>query len=630
VVLPREGRHLHSLSRSGIRRTTGGLRDSQVLSVEYLMTARPAWVAARARVPTSKSQNRAGSLSRKVRNAAAWSMGSTIFFKLIGITATAIVAHILTRQDFGLFAVATTVYTIVSALGGSSLTTSLTRADLEVSDIAPTMWTFSLGTNVLVAGALVFFAQPIAAGLGSPNGAGPVRIMAIVAILDGLTGVPTALLIRDFKQSRIFIAGLVSFIPSTAALVFLAKSGDGAMAFAWSRVIGTAIVCIIILISVRKHYMPWISRSGLSVLYHFAVPFTLATLVGYLLQNVDYVLIGRVMGPVMLGTYVLAFNAASWSSSLLGGALGAVGVSAFSRVRYDRERLMVAIADGVRAVVLIAAPMSVLEMVLSRPLVLLLYGQRWATASTPLAILTLYGIISIVCLLFSQMLAALGQSKFILVVQLLWLGALLPAMALGVHADGIVGAACAHIIIIVPIVLPCYLIALKRATGVPIGSVAKAALPALVAAVIAGAIAWLLEQSFSSPVAKLFVGGGVGGLFYLTATAPQLILLIDRGKIHHPKVLRFMRIYYRVGRGLGLRVGPSPRHAKRDNFTDSEIQGGNAANLKTEFPTSPWSFGPSVAAAYGAAPHGRQLAPAVECVARGACWALRAVTSDRG
>jgi lipopolysaccharide exporter len=527
------------------------------------MTAPPTSRGVRAKVRTTKSQARSRSLSMNVRHAAAWSMGNTVFFKLIGITATAIAARILTRQDFGQFAVANTVYIIVAALGGSSLTTSLTRADLEVSDIAPTMWTFSLGTNVFVAGALVLFAQPIAAALGSAGGAAPIRVFAIVAILDGLSGVPTALLIRDFKQSRIFMGGLVGFIPSTAVLIILAKSGDGAMAFAWSRVVGTAIVCAVILISAPKSYLPWISRSGLSVLYHFSIPFTLATLVGYILQNVDYALIGRFMGPLMLGTYVLAFNAASWPSSLLGGALGAVSVSAFSRVRHDRERLMAAIADGLRAVVLIAAPMSALEMVLSKPLVLTLYGAHWAAAAEPLAILTLYGIISIVCVLFSQMLAALGQSKLILVVQLVWLAALMPAMALGVHADGIVGAATAHIIIIVLIVLPCYLTALKRTTGVRISALAQAALPAIAAAAIAGGIAWLLEQSFGSPVAQLLIGGGVGGLFYLTATAPQLILVVGRGKIDHPRVLGFMQAHQRVSRGIGFRAGHSPRHAKR-------------------------------------------------------------------
>ena len=142
-------------------------------------------------------------------------------------------------------------------------------------------------------------------------------------------------------------------------------------------------------------------------------------------------------------------------------------------------------ADSVRVVMLIAAPMCTLVMVLSRPLVLTLYGGRWAAAAIVLSILACYGLISVVGVLFSNMLAALGRSKFVLMVQLIWLAGLVPAMAIGVRKDGIVGAAIAHIVIIGPIVLPCYLIALKRATGVRVGLLAKAAFPPLAAAAAA-------------------------------------------------------------------------------------------------------------------------------------------------
>ena len=315
------------------------------------MTAPPARVEARAQVRTPKSQNRTQSLSMNMRRAAAWSMGSTIVFKIAGITTTAIVARILTRQDFGLFAVATTVYTIVSAFGGSGLTTSLTRADLRLSDIAPTMWTFSLGTNVLVAGALMFFAQPIAAGLGSPDGAGPIRVMAIVAILDGLSAVPSAQLIRDFKQSKLFLGSVVSFAPATAVLIFLAKSGDGAMAFAWSRVVGTALVCIVVLISVRsticRGYREAGSRFSITSRFHSPLQPWSATCCRMSIMHssaISWVRF-RLVRMSWHSTCLLAFLIAGRRSRAVAG-------SAFSRVKHDRERLMDAIVDGVRAVVL--------------------------------------------------------------------------------------------------------------------------------------------------------------------------------------------------------------------------------------------------------------------------------------
>lgn len=510
-----------------------------------------------------KSGKKVRSLAVNVRSGAIWSMASTLVLKISGIAITAIVARILNQHDFGVFAVANTVFVIVSAFGEFGISSCLARADLKVSDIAPTMWTVSLSSSLVIGGALVIFAEPIAASLGSADGAGPVRVMAIVMVLTGVAAVPTGQCVRDFKQDKIFLANVVSFIPSTVVLIVLARSGSGADAFAWSRVAGQFTSCVIVMFSVPRFYLPGCSRAALSILYRFGIPLAVANFIGYLLQNVDYALIGRLLGSVRLGTYVIAFNAASWSSSLLVGVLAAVAVSAFSRVRHDAQRLMGAMADGVRAVMLIAAPMCALEMVLARPLVIVLYGANWVAAAAPLAILTLYGLIFIVCLLFSQVLAAFGKSTFILVVQIIWLVVLIPAMIVGVKTHGIVGAAWAHIVVIVPVVLPCYLYALRRATGIHFNTLAIAALPPLVASAISGTVAWAVMAVLHAPLLQLLLGGAAGGILYLVLTAGQILEVMGRGKIRHPAVLRLMQAYGRLGRALGISSsGPRPRHAK--------------------------------------------------------------------
>lgn len=511
--------------------------------------------------PKPAPRHNVRSLSANVRRGATWNMASTLLLKFSSIGITALVARILSPHDFGVFAVANTVFTIISAFGEFGVISCLARADLRVSDMAPTMWSVSLGSSVVVAALLDFFAEPIASALGSPDGADPVRIMAIVMILTGIVAVPTGQCVRDFKQGRIFLANVLSFFPSTIVLVVLAKTGGGATAFAWSRVAGQLTSCIVILISTPRLYLFGMTRNALSVLYNFGLPLAVANFVAYVLQNVDYALIGHFMGPVMLGTYVIAFNSASWSSSLLVNVLTTVAMPAFSRVSHDTAKLMRAMADGVSAVMLIAAPMCTLVMVLARPIVLTLYGARWIAAANPLRILSLYGLISIVCMLFANMLAALGKSRFILVVQLVWLIALVPAMAIGVRKDGIVGAASAHIVVIVPIVLPCYLFALKRASGVKLISLVKASLPSAIAAVIAAFISWLVMSMLRSPLSELLLGGAGGGLFYGAVMLPQIIVVLGRGKIKNQKLQRLVRAYYNFGRSLGLRIGPPPRHA---------------------------------------------------------------------
>jgi lipopolysaccharide exporter len=155
------------------------------------------------------------------------------------------------------------------------------------------------------------------------------------------------------------------------------------------------------------------------------------------------------------------------------------------------------------------------------------------------------------------MLAALGRSKFVLGVQLIWLLGLLPAMAIGVHERGIVGAAIAHIVIIGPIVLPCYLIALKRATGVRVSMLARCAFLPLAAAVVAAGLAWLTASQFQSPLIQLLAGLAVGGSLYTVMMAPQLIKLVGRDRAMHPRVTRVLQGYDVVNRMLGLSAGPA-------------------------------------------------------------------------
>jgi lipopolysaccharide exporter len=508
-------------------------------------------------------QQKPRSLSAHVRSGAIWNMGTTIFLRLSGIGVTAIVARILSPHDFGVFAVATTVFTIAWALGEFGVTSCLVRADLDVDALAPTLWSVSLISTLVMAGLLVKFAGPIAASLGSADAARPVQVMGIVVVIQGIAAVPTAQCTRDFRQEKLFLANALSFVPSMAVLVFLAKHGSGAMAFAWARVTGQSIALAVILFSAPKLHLPRMTHYALGILYRFGLPLAVANFVGFILQNVDYALIGHFIGPILLGTYVLAFNAASWSTTLLGGVLNTVSMPAFSRVKHDAVKLESAMADALRSVVLFAGPMCTLIMVLARPLVLTVYGGHWTAAATVLSILSCYGLISIVGVLFASVLAGLGRSKFVLAVQLIWLAGLLPAMAIGVHKDGIVGAAIAHVVIIGPIVLPCYLFALKRATGIRVGRLARAAFAPFAAAVVAACLAWFTASQFDSPPVQLLAGLAAGGFLYMAATAPQLILLVMRGRPMNPHLMGVLRAYNRIGRALGMRVGPTSRHAVR-------------------------------------------------------------------
>jgi lipopolysaccharide exporter len=464
------------------------------------------------------------------------------------VAITAVVAHILAPRDFGVFTVALTAYTVIISLSEFGVASCLVRADLDIDALAPTMVTVSLATSAICAEAMAVFATPIATALGSADGAEPIRIMALVVLVNGLFAVPGAQLTRDLRQDKLFLANVISLVPSTAALFFLAKSGNGAMAFAWSRLIAAFVMGAVYAMYAPKIYMPGISRSALSLLFRFGLPLAGANIINFALINVDYAFVGHLIGPVALGAYVLAFTLASAPGLLLGGVINGIALPAFSRVKQDPDRMKGAVASALRVVSLFLMPMCAMMVVLSRPLIYTLYGVKWAASVEVLSILSLYSAISVICILFANILASLGMAKFTLVVQLLWISALVPAMALGVHRNGIVGAAMAHIAVIGPLVLPSYLFVLRKAVGVRFTALGKAVFPPLLAASVAALAARSAASQFASPLAQLVSGLAAGGLVYTVVVAPQAVTLLGQKHSEKLRALRIFRVYETVAR----------------------------------------------------------------------------------
>jgi lipopolysaccharide exporter len=526
------------------------------------------------------------SLSARVRRGALWSIASAAMLKLVGVLTTAVVARILDPSDFGVFAVASTVYIIVFSIGELGVASCIGRGDLDIDANAPTMVLVSWTTSVVQAAAMVVFARPIATALGSEAAAGPIRVMSLVVILVGIFSVPSSQLMREFKQDKIFKAETFAFVVSTVVLLVLAKSGSGAMAFAWSRVVGQFVSGCFVAASVPKNYGPGISRPALSLLLRFGLPLGGASFVSCILLNVDYALIGHLLGAVALGTYVLAFNVSSLPGSLFGFMIQNVSLPAFSRVKHDPELLNSTISGALRAVALLVMPISAVTMALARPLVLTVYGEKWAASSEVLSILALYGALTIVCTLVANILAGLGRAGLLLIVQLIWISTLFPAMAIGVHRDGIVGAAVAHVVIIGPIVLPVYLVVLMRTTGIRCSSLIKALLPAVLAASAAALAAKAVASQFAVPLIALIAGGAAAGLVYALAAAPQLIDLVNRGQIAKLPVESILRPYNFAARlvGLGYRPKHSGTGSERQEQVTRQSAGLPGESVATEAP----------------------------------------------
>ena len=460
------------------------------------------------------------SLQDKVRSGALWSAGSTLFLRFANIAIMAVVARNVAPEAFGVFALAMVVQGVVASLAELGVSSALLRSDLNPDRTAPTIMTLSIASSLFLGILMFVFAEPLAIALGSADAADPVRIMALSVALVGPFAVPSALIQREFQQDVIFKAAAIGFVPSSTIMIGVSLAGDGAIAFALSRVAAQLVTGVYLTMKVKKRYRPGWRRDQVWMLISFGLPLSLANLLSQLLVNIDYIFVGRTLGIEATGLYTLAFTIAGWSTAVIGSVLNGIVQPAFSKVRHEEGDLTDALFRSTRTVALVSFAIGSLTLALAGPLITTIYGDQWTSAAPALVALSVYGVIFVICLLFGNIIISAGKTGMLFAVQVAALIALIPAMALGIHYGGLVGVGLAHIVVTAGVTLPLYLLIIRRV--IPRAStVAFRALawPAI-AGVLAGLAAWSTTLLLSTALAQFIVGGIVGGFVYLLVAAP--------------------------------------------------------------------------------------------------------------
>jgi PST family polysaccharide transporter len=481
-----------------------------------------------------------------------------MLMRFANIATMAVVARLVAPHDLGVFALAVTAYVMIVTFAEFGVSSALARSDLDADRIAPTITTIALGTSFTLSLAMGVFAEPLAAAAGSADAAGPLRVLSISVALMGVAAVPHAQLQRDLRQDRVFRSVAAGFVAGTIVLLALAVHGDGAMAFAWGRVVDQLVAGTLMILSVNRRYLPGFDRAEFGPLLRFGIPLAAANLLSQVLLNVDYVIVGHTLSVAAVGVYMLAFNVSAWPAAVLGTMLNSVVVPGFSRVRDDPERLRAALGRAARIVALIAFPIGALTSALALPLIVTLYGAKWQEAASVLVVLTLHGVLFVLGLLFANMIIVSGRTGILLGVQLVVLVCLVPAMLAGIHAFGLVGVGVAHIVVISLVTMPVYMAAVRRSTGFGPVHFARAIWPVALAALAATLAARGVAMLVDPPLVKLLVGGTAGAVVYVLLTAPLLTDLVPENSALSRALARPRARWSRL-------AGPALQHASRNS-----------------------------------------------------------------
>ncbi|MEW1976070.1 oligosaccharide flippase family protein [Microbacterium profundi] len=432
---------------------------------------------------------------------AAWSAVSSIILRLGSLIVGIVLARLLTPEQFGVYAVALTVQSILMTVADLGLSSDLIRSD-EPEKIAPTIATLGLVSGATMTFITAATSTSLAQLMGSPEAAPAISVLAFTLVLGSISLVPYSMLMRRFQQRAMFLVGAVDFVISTTVTLTLVFLGFGVMGLAIGRVTAQIVSSTLqfFLAGVRPRY--GLDRTRLKPILAFGLPIATANLLAWGLLNVDNVILARMVGVTALGYYVLAFNVSSWPMNALSQSVRAISMPYFSRAESPSSGLATVVAIGWAG----ALPAGGVLAVLSAPLISVLYGDKWLAAAPVLAALGVYGALRVIFDIFTGFLYARGRAQPVLWIQVLWLVALVIGMIIVIGPFGIVGAGWVHVIVAAGVVLPAYLIVLRQ-SGIQVMPFVRRSIWPTAAAIAAVGVAIPCAAFIDEPLLALLVGG---------------------------------------------------------------------------------------------------------------------------
>lgn len=313
----------------------------------------------------------------KLKTGAIWNSVAQFGQQGINFILTLILARLLTPEDFGLLGMATVISGFIAYFSEFGLIASIIKkAEVDDRDCHTAFWAcvvFSIGTYLVI-----YMMSPLIAVFYHCQELVPItRAVSVVFLLSMYTNVPYALEVKKLRYNKITLIRLVSLLVSGLPAVILAFCGFGVWALVWQQIIMHVVQVFGYLLVFR-----WIPRAEFSFsrfkeLAAFGFHFTMNNMFKFASENIDYLLVGKLLGPTALGVYTMAFRLSRYPLEKLWGVFGKMLLPAFALMQDDRDRMKRNVLRVSSGGAFLLMPVLVIILVSTQSYVQLAVGDQW-------------------------------------------------------------------------------------------------------------------------------------------------------------------------------------------------------------------------------------------------------------
>lgn len=472
-------------------------------------------------------------LRDRMLRGSAFALGEHAFKAILRFGSNLVLAYLLFPEAFALVVLCSIVIQGLEMLSDIGIRPAVIQSRRSEDPLfLNTAWTFQIlrGSVLwLIASAL---AWPMASWYNEPQLIYLIPVSALSSVAAGCQSIGVSTAMRRLHLGKITVLGIAETSLKTIIMIVWAYYWPSVWALIGSAVItyGISSFASHRIFPEIRHHLAW-DRSAASELWDFGRWIFVSTLLTYLSQQVDKILLGKLMPIGILGIYSLAYNLARLPMDIASSLMGVVLYPAVSEmVRTDRNALQSKLAEA-RGVILATSQFGIVGVILISPWFFkYLYDDRYIAAAHFAPLLATAVWFSILHACIFPVLVALGDVRSLAWSNLVKFVSTAGGCLLGHHYFGMPGfimgngVGCLVGYLVVARALARHQVSVIRLDLYYSGVIAAIA-------ILCGAIPWRPGMEVHQPLLAVllgFIGLGASGMIAFRALRPTIRRLMAR------------------------------------------------------------------------------------------------------
>lgn len=385
------------------------------------------------------------SLKHKIFGGVAWNAIGLLIDNGLQMVVKLILARLLLPEVFGIIGFATVFIGMIQVfndLGMSSALIQRKEKHLNPIDYDTAYWA-GLAWALFLMAVLSFIVGPIAASFY--NEAMLLQIIPVLSISlisRNLIAIHLVNITRELEFKKIVLPRNITRILAALVAIIMALTGFGV----WS-IVFQSVVTEVLLVFVYSYVSPWrpsrqFSKDSFKKIFSFGAYTTGTSIFNYLTGNLDYLLIGKLLGAYQLGVYTLGYNVTYIVRGQIMNVINSVFFPVYSKVQEDLETVKKYYFRVIKYNCIVIYPIMIGIILLAQPLVIFGLGTKWIEAIVPMQLMAAAGLVHLLTSSNTVLFRGIGKPNLELIFSIIkTLGVNVPFIVLGIIYYGIIGAA---------------------------------------------------------------------------------------------------------------------------------------------------------------------------------------------